>query len=150
MSPTIHPHFLGIPFDAQILVKAQQFAQRWMLSKAFRGQVESLNEPSSAIKSNVEWESFVRTHTQPLKHPIGTTAMALRAMGEVVDSQLKVYGLENVRVVDASIMPSTISVPIQQTVYAIAEQGAGMIKQSWNISNKLAVSLSLYQQPGAE
>ncbi|KAJ7464023.1 alcohol oxidase [Mycena latifolia] len=148
--PTIDPHFLEIPFDAQILVKAQQFTQRWMLSKALRGQVESLNEPSSAVKSDAEWESFVRTHTQPLNHPVGTTAMAPRSMGGVVDSQLKVHGLENVRVVDASIMPSTISVPIQQTVYAIAEQGADMIKKSWNISNKLAVSLSLYQQPGAE
>ena len=74
--------------------------------------------------------------------------MAPRSMGGVVDPQLKVYGLQNVRVIDASVLPLTIGVPLQQTVYAIAEkvhtphfsisrqlihpaQAADMIKATW-------------------
>ncbi|KAJ7439757.1 hypothetical protein FB451DRAFT_145380 [Mycena latifolia] len=146
--PTIDPHYLEIPFDAQLLVKAQQFTRRWMRSKALSGQVDSLNTPSSSVSSDAEWESYVRTTAQSINHPIGTSAMAPRSMGGVVDSQLMVYGLRNVRVVDAGIIPSTISVPLQHTVYAVAEQGADIIKQSWNISNASPVSYALYQQPG--
>jgi choline dehydrogenase-like flavoprotein len=48
--------------------------------------------------------------------------MAPRSMGGVVDPELKVYGLQNVRVIDAGVLPLTIGVPLQQTVYAIAEK----------------------------
>lgn len=48
--------------------------------------------------------------------------MAPQSMGGVVDPELKVYGLQNVRVIDAGVFPFTIGVPLQQTVYAIAEK----------------------------
>jgi choline dehydrogenase-like flavoprotein len=48
--------------------------------------------------------------------------MAARSLGGVVDPNLKVYGLQNVRIIDAGIFPLTIGVPIQPTVYAIAEK----------------------------
>lgn len=132
-APIINPDLLSIPYEAQILVKAQQFSERWMASQPVGKLVVGPNAPSAAVISDAEWESFVRTHTQTINHPIGTTAMAPRAMGGVVDPQLKVYGLQNVRIVDAGIFPLTISVPIQQTVYAVAELGADLIKETWGI-----------------
>lgn len=52
-----------------------------------------------------------------------------RELGGVVDSHLKVYGTQNVRVVDASIMPFQVSGHLSSTVYAIAEKAADMIKE---------------------
>ncbi|KAJ6498249.1 alcohol oxidase [Mycena vulgaris] len=121
-NPIINPHYLEIPFETEILVKAQQFAQRWMLSEPMGGLVESLDAPPPSVKSDAAWQKRVTSLRHSTNHPIGTVAMAPRSMGGVVDSQLKVYGLENVRVVDAGIFPLTIGAPIQQTVYAIAEQ----------------------------
>lgn len=55
-------------------------------------------------------------------HPIGTCAM-----GKVVDSSLRVVGVDNLRVVDASVIPTPITAHIQSTVYALAEQAADII-----------------------
>lgn len=51
--------------------------------------------------------------------------------GGVVDERLRVYGVQRLRVVDASVMPLQISAHLQATVYAIAEKGSHMILQDW-------------------
>ncbi|KAJ7116266.1 alcohol oxidase [Mycena crocata] len=132
-SPIIDPRYLEVPFDADILIKAAQFAKKWMLTEPMSSLIESLSTPSAEVKSDADWDSFTRAHIQSTNHPLGTTAMAHREMGGVVDSKLKVYGLENVRVIDAGIFPLTIGVPLQPTVYAVAEKAADMIKSSWGI-----------------
>ena len=60
-------------------------------------------------------------------HPAGSCAMLPREIGGVVDSELKVYGTKNLRVVDASIFPLEPSGNIQATVYAVAERAADLI-----------------------
>ena len=63
-------------------------------------------------------------------HPLGTAAMMPKELGGVVDAELKVYGTENVRVVDASVMPFQVSGHLTSTIYAIAEKASDMIKKS--------------------
>lgn len=61
-------------------------------------------------------------------HPIGTCAMLPKEKGGVVDSQCKVYGTENLRVVDASIFPTHVQGNIVSLVYAVAEKASDLIK----------------------
>lgn len=63
-------------------------------------------------------------------HPSGTTAMLPRELGGVVDTDLKVYGTANLRVVDAGVMPMVLGAHLQAAVYGIAERAADVIKDA--------------------
>jgi choline dehydrogenase len=74
-------------------------------------------------ESDSELRAYLRRHTQTLFHPVGTCAMGL-----VVDPELRVLGVEGLRVVDASVMPSIVRGNINAPVIAIAEKAADMIR----------------------
>ncbi|KAJ7493611.1 alcohol oxidase [Mycena latifolia] len=132
-SPVIDPRYFEVPFDAELLIKAAQWTREWMLTGPMAELVEAFDQPSASVNSTAAWDSYVRAHVQSTNHPMGSTPMAPQSMGGVVDPQLKVYGLANVRIIDAGIFPFTISVPLQPTVYAIAEKAADMIKAAWRL-----------------
>lgn len=67
---------------------------------------------------------------EPNYHPIGTASMMSRELGGVVDSEFKVYGTSNVRVVDASVLPLQVSGHLTATLYAVAERASDIIKAS--------------------
>lgn len=74
------------------------------------------------------WECFVRHLTMSMYHPVGTCAMGL-----VVDTDLRVYGVDNLRVVDASVMPEIVSGNTNAPVIMIAEKASDLIKTHWSI-----------------
>ncbi|KAI0309820.1 hypothetical protein OF83DRAFT_1071441, partial [Amylostereum chailletii] len=149
--PVIDPKFLEIPFDAEVLVHGSQWVRKWMETQPIAGLIDSELLPSLNVTSDAQWDSYIRTVVRTTNHPLGTTAMASRELGGVVGPDLKVYGLNNVRVVDAGIIPMTLGVAIQSTVYAVAEkvslcgclpfttahavtlQAADIVKEAYNI-----------------
>ena len=68
--------------------------------------------------------SVIKSETvRPMEaHPVGTCAMMPRELGGVIDKKLMVYGVQRLRVVDASMMPMHIGAASQSTVYAVAEK----------------------------
>ncbi|KAI4251043.1 MAG: hypothetical protein LQ352_005104 [Teloschistes flavicans] len=75
------------------------------------------------VRSDAAIEAAVRNITQSTcSHPVGTCAMMPRGYGGVVDSELKVYGIDGLRVVDASVMPTIPGTHTSSTVYAVAEK----------------------------
>ncbi|KAI8195504.1 hypothetical protein K4K49_008053 [Colletotrichum sp. SAR 10_70] len=89
------------------------------------GATETL--PGTATESDADILSFIKGVTSTEYHYVGTCAMLPKALGGVVDAELKVYGVDGLRVVDASIMPLLPSAHTQATVYAIAEKAADII-----------------------
>ena len=63
----------------------------------------------------------------PNCHVLGTAAMMSRKLGGVVDEELRVYGTENVRVVDASVIPLQVTGHLVSTIYAVAGRAADLI-----------------------
>jgi choline dehydrogenase len=90
----------------------------------FRG--EELH-PGPAAQSDAEIADFIRAEAQTLYHPVGTCKMGHDALA-VVDSQLRVHGIERLRVVDASVMPRIIAGNTNAPTIMIAEKAADMIR----------------------
>jgi choline dehydrogenase len=83
--------------------------------------------PGDRVQSDDEWLGFARRNGQTTYHVIGTCKMGPDPMA-VVDDHLRVHGIEGLRVVDASIMPTVPSGNTNAAVIMIAEKGADMIK----------------------
>ena len=92
---------------------------------AFRG--DELH-PGAALQSDEEIAKFLRNEVETLYHPVGTCKMGNDALA-VVDAQLRVRGIERLRVVDASIMPRVPAGNTNAPVIMIAEKAAEMIRE---------------------
>lgn len=75
-----------------------------------------------------QWASWVEANFRSNWHPIGTASMMSKELGGSVDSNNKVYGVNNLRVVDASILPFQVSSHLMSVLYGLAERAADIIK----------------------
>ncbi|KAJ0164170.1 Pyranose dehydrogenase 3 [Colletotrichum tanaceti] len=125
--PLIDPRYLSHPYDGRVLVESLRFNRELLATAPIRelGAEETL--PGAATQSDEEILAFIEGVTSTEFHYSGTCAMMPRHLGGVVGPDLKVYGVDGLRVVDASVMPLVPSAHTQGTVYAIAEKVADMI-----------------------
>ncbi|ODM90440.1 Glucose dehydrogenase [FAD, quinone] [Orchesella cincta] len=87
---------------------------------------------NSKFRSDEYWECYIRQYTVSLNNPVGTCTMGPNdSPHAVVDSELRVIGANNLRVVDASVMPSIVGGGTQAATVAIAEKGAEAILDYW-------------------
>ena len=119
--PLIDPRWLTNPVDRQILIEALRFNRRILATpEMFPLQPAQFVPPRDADEAalNQVINNGIRTEF----HPSGTLAMLPLNMGGVVDPHLRVYGTQNLRVVDASIFPMVPAAHLQAVVYAVAEK----------------------------
>jgi choline dehydrogenase len=103
---------------------------------AFRGEVI---QPSSDIKSDAEIDAFVRKSVDSAYHPAGTCKIGVDSMA-VVDSELRVHGLERIRVIDSSVFPTVPNGNLNAPTMMVAERGADLIRgQRAQLSEPAAV-----------
>lgn len=126
--PRIDPGMLTDPRDVERMVTGLRVA-REVVARADLGEwqfAEAL--PGADVTSDEDLEAFSRAATWTYYHPVGTCRLGSDD-GSVVDQRLRVRGLSNLRVVDASVMPSLVSVNPNATTYAIAERGAALLRE---------------------
>jgi choline dehydrogenase-like flavoprotein len=125
--PRIHYNFFTAPNDLPTLregfKRARDAAHQTPLDP-YRGEETS---PGPGVKSDAEIDAFIRRTTITAHHPAGTCAMG-NGPDSVLDPQLKVRGIEGLRVVDASAMPDMVSAHINACVIMMAEKAADMIR----------------------
>ena len=98
---------------------------------------------SENVRSDDDIRTILRNRSDTVYHPVGTTRMGADD-GAVVDPYLRVVGVERLRVVDASIMPTLIGGNTNAPSIMIGEKGANMIRQgNWNQADLLIPSTSV-------
>jgi choline dehydrogenase-like flavoprotein len=124
--PRIDPRFLSDPRDAEIMRKGVKLVRRILEAPALAKYRE--NELFAAdISSDDGLMDHIRNKADTIYHPVGTCKMGVDDMA-VVDPQLRVRGLQGLRVVDASIMPTLIGGNTNAATIMIAEKAADMIR----------------------
>ncbi|KAI8072215.1 uncharacterized protein B0P05DRAFT_588900 [Gilbertella persicaria] len=125
----IDPQYYSHPLDLELHLASFKLARKIINAPTGLGQLNNGEaEPGSNITSDEDLKTWLSNNVRSDWHPVGTCAMLPKELGGVVDSNLKVYGTSNLRVVDASIIPLEVSSHLMQPVYGVAEKAADIIK----------------------
>ncbi|KAI0068751.1 GMC oxidoreductase [Artomyces pyxidatus] len=130
--PLIDPRYLSHSADKSLLREAAKFARQLAQMAPLSTQLTGETAPGSAVQSDADWDNWIAQTIGTEFHPSSTCAMLPLNLGGVVDTNLKVYGLSNVRVVDASIFPIQFAAHLMAPVYGLAEQAANIIRAQYN------------------
>ena len=127
-APAMQPNYLSTPEDRATQVAGVRLARRLAATKALSPYVEGEYRPGAATQSDDEVLEFVKNTGGTIFHPSGTTKMgpASDAMA-VVDPELRVHGIDALRVVDCGVMPTLVSGNTNVPVVMIAERASDMI-----------------------
>jgi len=107
VQPLIQPNYLSAQKDLDVMVKGVKMSREVINQKAFDQYRGAELNPGPDVQTDKEIEEFVRANAETIYHPVGTCKMGNDEFA-VVDDKLRVRGVENLRVVDASVMPTLI------------------------------------------
>lgn len=143
--PVIDPNYLSTQDDIQDMRNSVKLSREIMAQEAFKPYNGGELQPGLTVQSDEEIDRFVREWGDSAYHPSCTCKMGdENDPMAVVDSQTRVKGIENLRIVDASIMPSVVSGNLNGPVIMMAEKAADIIK---GVKPLLKSTAPVYQTP---
>jgi choline dehydrogenase len=139
--PMIRMNYLQSESDVQKLIAGIKLLRKLFQTSAFdefRGEEVA---PGADNQSDEALEAYIREVCSTVFHPVGTCKMGTDSMA-VVDSELRVHGVEGLRVVDASIMPTITTGNTNAPTIAIGEKAADLIKTTGYVSRQIQEAMA--------
>lgn len=134
-APVVDPKTMSHPLDLELHARHTLILEKLRdtspLRELFKENGRRLHNDGKRIETLEEAKEAVRARYTPHYHVCGTAAMMPRESGGVVDPKLKVYGIDKLRIVDASIFPLIPRGNIQTNVFAVAERAAEILAEDW-------------------
>jgi len=128
-APLIQPNYLAEPEDRRVLLAAMKLARRLLHSKPLEPYFAYESYPGPQVQSDDELLAVAKERGTTTFHPMGTCRMGPATdPTAVVDDELRVHGMEGLRVIDASIMPVMISANLNASALMIGEKGADLVR----------------------
>ena len=125
--PVIQPNYLEAEEDRRALREGVKIAREIFAQEAFDPYRGPELMPGAHVRRDDQIDAFVRKTAETIYHPVGSAKMG-KDKDAVVDAELRVYGVEGLRVVDASVMPALVSGNTNAPTIMIAEKAADMIR----------------------
>jgi choline dehydrogenase len=122
----IFANYLSEKNDLDYMKKGFEIQREIFSASAFDEYRDTEIFPGEEIQSDAQIEQFIRNKAETIYHPVGTCKMGTDEMA-VVDNELKVHGIQNLRVIDASIMPNLVSGNTNAPTIMIAEKISDVI-----------------------
>lgn len=126
-APLIDPNYWADPYDREMSIRGLKLAQEIMRQEALKPYVKAERLPGPDVRTEQDYFDYACRHAKTDHHPAGTCRMGPDPAA-VVDPQLRFNGIERLRVVDASIMPTLVSSNTNAPTIMIAEKAADMIR----------------------
>jgi len=128
-APIVQPNYLAAETDRRITVAGLRLARALLNRPELAPYFDRETLPGADVSSDDEWLDFARRRGNTGYHLVGTCRMGPAAdERSVVDDQLRVHGVQNLRVIDASVMPMLPSANTFAATIAIAEKGADLVR----------------------
>ena len=131
--PGIDPRFLSDARDLQTMIKGARMTREILMQEPMAKYRHRELFGTETAQTDADWETHIRARADTIYHPVGTCKMGTDDMA-VVDPQLRVHGLEGLRVVDASVMPKLIGGNTNAPTIMIAERAADLIRQDADLA----------------
>lgn len=125
--PLINPNYLGDRWDLERMVQGVKIARDIFATSAFKPWYQRELQPGPGVLTDDELRTFVKQKSESYHHQSGSCRMGVDDLS-VVDPELRVHGVRNLRVVDASVMPAVPSGNCHAAIMMIAERAADLIK----------------------
>jgi choline dehydrogenase len=127
--PLLRPSYFDDEVDRRILIEGMKLARAMAKSKPLADFIIAEHLPGPDVSTDDEVEAYFRENGGCVSHQVGTCKMGIDAMA-VVDPELRVHGIEGLRVADASIMPTLISGNTNAATIMIGEKAADVLARS--------------------
>ena len=125
--PIVDPNFLAEPDDLKTSVEGVRISREIFSQPSLRKHIAAIRYPDASVKTQKDFEDYARQYGRTSYHPTCTCKMGLDEMA-VVDPQLRVRGLEGIRICDSSTMPSLIGSNTNAPTIMIAEKASDLIR----------------------
>ncbi len=138
-APSMQPNYLSTELDRRMTVAAVKYARRLAATEPLAGLMKREFRPGPEVQGDDEILHFCREYGATIFHPSGTARMGPRNDPlAVVDERLRVHGVDGLRVVDCSIMPTLVSGNTNVPVVMLAERAADFILQDLQAARRRA------------
>ncbi|MCR9285435.1 MAG: choline dehydrogenase [Rhodobacteraceae bacterium] len=125
--PEIHPNSLSTNRDLTEMIEGSKLMRKIAESPAMQSVIDEEITPGPGVQTDEDMLADVRSRCSTVFHPVSTCRMGPDASENVVDTRLRVYGVEGLRVVDASIFPTVTSGNTNAPAIMVGEKGADLI-----------------------
>ncbi len=127
--PIIQPNYLTAEHDRRVLLAAMKLARKLLASDPLKPYCAREDIPGPHVQTDDELLAVAKQRGTTTFHPMGTCKMAPATNPQaVVDDRLRVHGMERLRVIDASIMPTMPSANLNAATMMIGEKGADLVR----------------------